>query len=289
MSITDETTLEPAADALRTAIANGHGGGKVAGSGLEATASPGAVAAGFKFGTNGPHSSRTMMIEDLRGLLERTPPEASLADFRRVIVDENLLNKKTESTRRETLRRLRELYALDVETMVFRVLQTYWRQDPAGRPLLALLVALARDPLLRISAAVILNSRPGSEIPVSLFDDALARAMPGHFGPKIQAATARHIASSWEQSGHLTGRLRKTRLAVRPTPWAVTLALFLGYLAGERGEYLVSSQWLLLLDVRPGEAGEHISAAHRLGLLNFFRSGSVVQITFPAWLKATGE
>ncbi len=263
--------------------------GELLSSGLATTGSQVALDAGFKAGTNGPHSSRTMMLEDLSLLLERMPPEATLADFRRVIVDENLLNKKTESTRRETMRRLRELYTLDSKKLLFRVLRDYWPHDPAGRPLLALLVALARDPLLRISAAVILNSRPSSEIPVSLFDDALARAMPGHFGSKIQAATARHIASSWEQSGHLTGRLCKTRSTVRPTPWAVALALLLAHLAGERGEFLLSSQWLLVIDVRPGDAGEHVAAAHRLGLLNFFRSGSVVQITFPAWLTTGGE
>ena len=116
--------------------------------------SPDALAAGFKFGTNGPHSSRTLMADDLAALLARTPPEAAMADYRRVVVDENLLNKKTESTRRETFRRLRELYALDAGTPVFRVLREYWSHDPAGRPLLALLVALARDPLLRISASV---------------------------------------------------------------------------------------------------------------------------------------
>jgi len=288
MNIGHETSLDRAANALDAIVAEGRDGRDVA-SGLAVAPSQGAVAAGFKFGMNGPHSSRTVMLEDLRVLLGRSPPEASLADFRRVVVDENLLNKKTGSTRRETLRRLRELYALDAETMVFRVLRAYWPHDPAGRPLLALLVALARDPLLRISTAVIFNSRPGDQVPASFFDEALSRAMPGHFSPKIQAATARHIASSWEQSGHLTGRLRKTRSAVRPTPWAVTLALFLAYLAGERGEYLLSSRWLLSLDIRPGDAGKYIASAHRLGLLNFIRSGSVVQITFPALLKATGE
>ncbi len=276
-----------AADARHAAIAGGNNGGEMAGRGFDVGASPDAVAAGFKFGTNGPHSSRTLMVDDLRVLLERTPPGAALDDFRRAIVDENLLNKKTESTRRETLRRLRELYALDLRVPIFEVLRAYWPYDAAGRPLLALLVALARDPLLRISVSVILDSRPGGEVPVSSFDEALSRAMPGHFSPKIQAATARHIASSWEQSGHLTGRLRKTRVAVRPTPWAVTLALFLAHLAGERGEYLLSSQWLLLLDIRPSDVGEQVAAAHRLGLVNFFRSGSVVQIAFPALLKAT--
>jgi hypothetical protein len=289
MNTGNETNLERAAEARDASVVDGSIAGRPAGSSLMITPSPRALSAGFKLGTNGPHSSRTMMIEDLRVLLERTPQEASLADFRQIIVAENLLGKKTESTRRETLRRLRELYTLDVETLVFQVLRAYWPHDAAGRPLLALLIALARDPLLRISTSVIFNSRPGGEVPVRLFDEALSRAMPGHFGPKIQAATARHIASSWEQSGHLTGRSRKTRLAVRPTPWTVALALFLAYLAGERGEYLLSSQWLSVLDVRPGDAGEHVTAAHRLGLLNCFRSGSVVQITFPGWLKTTGE
>lgn len=229
-----------------------------------------------------------MMVDELAVLLARTSREATLTDFRRVIVGENLLNKKTESTRRETLRRLRELYALNAGTLVFRVLRTFWAHDTAGRPLLALLVALARDPLLRISASVILNSRPGVEVHTSLFDDALSRAMPGHFSLKIQGATARHIASTWEQSGHLCGRLRKTRASVRPTPWSVTLAVLLAHLAGERGEYLLSSQWLLLLDVPPGDAVAQVAAAHRLGLLNFFRSGSMVQITFPELLKTAG-
>ncbi len=232
----NKASLDQGADLLDAVAADG-GDGRESLSGLEIARSESAVAAGFKFGTNGPHSSRTMMINDLCVLLERTPPEASLADFRRIIVDENLLNKKTDSTRRETLRRLRELYALDGDTPVFRVLRNYWSHDPVGRPLLALLVALARDPLLRISSSVILNARLGSEVPVSLFDEALSRAMPGHFRPKIQAATARHIASSWEQSGHLAGRLRKTRAVVSPTPWTVALAVFLAYLAGGRGEY----------------------------------------------------
>ena len=246
-----------------------------------------AVAAGFKFGTNGPHSSRTMMADHLIHLLVRTPPEATLADYRRVIVDENLLNKKTESTRRETLRRLRELYALTAGVPVFRVLREYWPHDPGGRPLLALLVALARDPLLRISAAVILNSQPGAKVRTAEFEAALSRARPGHFGPKIQAATARNIASTWEQSGHLSGRLHKIRAAVQPTPWAVTLALFLAYCAGERGEFLLASQWLRLLDIPPGAVGTQIAAAHRLGLLNCFRSGSVVQVSFPNLLQTT--
>ena len=246
-------------------------------------------AAGFKFGKNGPHSSRTMMLAELGVLLDRMPAGAVNADFRRAVVQENLLNKKTEATRRESFRRLRELYGLDLGIKVFDVLRAYWAQDRDGRPLLALLVALVRDPLLRISASVILTTPAGAEVRVEQFSDALLRALPGHLGQRTRLTTARNTASTWEQSGHLLGHLRKTRALVRPTPWAVTLALFLAYLSGERGEYLLSSDWLRVLDVQAGEASGQVGAAHRLGLLNFFRSGAVVQITFPELLKPAGD
>ena len=70
---------------------------------------------------------------------------------------------------------------------------------------------------------------------------------------------------------------------------ARTPRIFLAYLSGERGEYLLSSDWLRVLDVPAGEASGQVGAAHRLGLLNFFRSGSVVQITFPELLKPAGD
>ena len=50
---------------------------------------------GFVNETGGAHSSRTMMLADLRLLLAACSPSASLEDYRSAIVDENVLLKKT--------------------------------------------------------------------------------------------------------------------------------------------------------------------------------------------------
>ena len=41
---------------------------------------------GFRFGINGPHAARTMMLDDLRLLLAHTPPQATRADYVSAVV-----------------------------------------------------------------------------------------------------------------------------------------------------------------------------------------------------------
>jgi len=57
---------------------------------------------GFRFGAKGTHSSRTMMLDELRLVLSATPATAKRADYTAAIVEENCLSKPTNSTRRLT-------------------------------------------------------------------------------------------------------------------------------------------------------------------------------------------
>jgi hypothetical protein len=50
---------------------------------------------GFRFGLNGPHAARTMMLDDLRLLLSHTPVDAVRADYVSAVVDGNVLGKAT--------------------------------------------------------------------------------------------------------------------------------------------------------------------------------------------------
>src|SRR4051794_38421157 len=103
---------------------------------------------GFRLGDKGTHTSRTMMLEELESVLAAVPPAGKRADYTEAIVESNCLRKPTTSTRRLTSQRLSELYALDPEVPIFRVLRRLWDLDPAGHPQLALLCSTARDPLL---------------------------------------------------------------------------------------------------------------------------------------------
>ncbi len=183
---------------------------------------------GFHFGGKGTHTSRTIMLDELTGLLRAASPEAKRAEYRGLIVEHNCLGKRTVATRRLTDQRLSELYALDPGVLLFRVLRRLWLADDRGRPLLALLLSLARDPLLRLTAPAVIRLRPKEELGRQALKDALNRGTGSRFNEAVLDKIVRNTAASWTQSGHLEGRSRKTRRVVQPTPGVVTFALVLG-------------------------------------------------------------
>ena len=150
-------------------------------------ASASTAKAGFRFGNKGTHTSRTIMLAELTELLAAAPINATRADYTTVIVDENALGKPTIATRRLTNQRLAELYTLDPHVPIFRVLRRLWPVDPLGRPLLAMLCALARDPLLRSTAPAVLTLPPGAELMRMNFLDNIRQAV----GARAERGSAR--------------------------------------------------------------------------------------------------
>jgi hypothetical protein len=123
------------------------------------------------------------MLAELTTILASVPASASKSERRSAIVSENVLGKKTTSTRKSTAQRLSELYALDPSVPLFRLLQVFWKDDPAGQPLLALLCASARDPLLRITAGPVLQARQGDMVATKHFAEAVSRQARDRFTP----------------------------------------------------------------------------------------------------------
>ena len=237
-----------------------------------------AARAGLRFGDRSVHTSRTIMLAELGDLLAAVPPEAARADYAAAIVDENALAKATVATRRWTNQRLGELYALDPRVPLFRVLRRLWPVDVAGRPLLAMLCALARDPLLRATAGAVLGLPAGAELVRSSFLDELRQVVNSRLNEAVLDKVARNAASSWAQSGHLRGRVRKVRTRVTPTPGSLALALWLGALDGRGGRALLDCRWTRVLD-RSGEALLPVAFdAKRLGLIHARAGGGVVEL-----------
>jgi hypothetical protein len=239
---------------------------------------------GFRCGQKGTHTSRTIMLAELTALVGDKATFASKDDYRKGIIEDNVLGKRTASTRRITAQRLTELYVLDPTVTVFRLLQFFWKADPRGRPLLALLCAAARDPLLRQTAGPVLAAKPGERFVTAALSEAVAEAFPGRFKPSTCGQIARNAASSWTQAGHLSGHRTKVRSRPVATPGAAAYALALGYLVGARGPLLLSTFWAKLLDRSTKGVGELAVEASRRGWINYRRSGSVVEARFPGLL-----
>jgi len=239
---------------------------------------------GLVVGRSGPHSSRTMTLEDLDRLLIAVPPDAGFDKYASAVVDDNVLLKATLANRKGTLRRLRELYTLDKSVPLFRVFRKLWDLDPQSRPQLALLVAYARDPLLRCTAAVVLETPIESELIRQSVCRAIARLSDGGMSESTVDKVARNTSSSWCQSGHLTGRVRKLRTRVSPSPTAVTLAMVLGYATGLRGRSLLTSEFVELLDADAETARRRAIDARRVGLIDLRESGDVFDVRFTTLL-----
>ncbi len=237
---------------------------------------------GFSLDKGGAHNARTMMLEDLRLLLSYVDqPTATKNDYLTAIQDDNCLGKRSGKSRTLTKRHLVALYSLDPEVTLFRALLYFWRRDAEGQPLLALLCAYARDPLLRRSASFMLQFTEGAIVTREALEEYLEDAYPGRFSKATLKSSAQNLNGTWTSSGHLSGKAKKVRARATATAGSVAYALFLGYLTGGRGEALFESEYARLLDCPKERAIELAEAASRRGWIVFKRVGDVIEVLFP--------
>ncbi len=228
--------------------------------------------------------ARSMMISELSALLQ-THHSAGLADFRRLIEEENLLGKPTFTSRQKSFRHLVELYGLDASRALFRVLVQFAVINPDTVPLLALVCVYCRDPQLRASFSLIEQAAPGASIPRRLMEEHLETFFPDRFSPAMKQSLARNVNTTWTVTGHLQGRATKTRTIPTPSFLATTYALFAGYLAGLRGDFLLQSVFSRLVAVSPPQAIEHLKEASKQGFLRLRHAGGVTEIDFSPLLN----
>ena len=234
--------------------------------------------AGFRFGNKGTHTSRTMMLIELTDLLAALPAEATREGYAEAIIEDNVLGKQTAATRRLSNQRLGELYGLSQSIPIFRVMRRLWDSDEQGRPLIALLCALARDPLLRASTQAVLPMPIGAELTRNSMTSSIQAVTGNRLNESTLDKVARNVGSSWSQSGHLEGRVRKIRQEVRPTPAVVAFALWLGSINGYAGEDLLRTRWARVLDQSPAELLDLALRAKQQGFINVNSGGGVIEI-----------
>jgi len=239
---------------------------------------------GFKFGRSGVHAARTAMLTDITRLLEVADGTYQRRDYGSAVVEQNVLDKPTRKSRDLAFKHLADLYALDPRFALFRVFRNLWQVDAAGRPVLTVLLALARDAILRASASTVLDARPGAMVTREAMERALRAWGGNRFTECSLEAMAQRVNGTWTQAGYLTGHVRKIRSQPVITPENVTFALFLGYLEGRLAQRLFTSDWVRVLDLPEERLIELTQAAAQRGLLVFRRTGTVMEVRFPDYL-----
>jgi hypothetical protein len=243
------------------------------------------TALGIRLTGGGAHQSKTMMFAELEGLL--ATGKTSAESLKSAAIDENALGKSTINTRRLTFRHMVTLFGLVQQPPLTKALLKLWQSDVEGRRLEALLVALARDPLLRKSASVVLNGSIGQNLQRPLFEDAFLAAYPDRFSKKMIRSLAQNCASSWTQSGHLQGSIKKIRRRVSATPSTVALAALLATVSGFGGPAILNSGWMKVLDLSPDQSLDQLRRAEAIGLARVRSAGDVIEISVRQAMAAT--
>ena len=229
---------------------------------------------GIKPQGGGPHQSKTMMLTELTELLA-----AGAADrAAEAIVRENLLGKPSVRAREAAFTRLRQLYGLGEGGPICAVLNRLWDRDPAGRPMLALLCALARDPTLRAGAPAVLYASLGEQVRWPSLMAAFESRHPGRLGEKMAKSLAQNAASTWTQAGFLRGAIRKERVRAHSTPAVAAYAALIADLCGFGGMRLVESRWLDVLDLPVEDRIALLRQAEGLGLARVRTVGDVFEV-----------
>ncbi|WP_051462588.1 hypothetical protein [Bradyrhizobium sp. URHA0013] len=234
------------------------------------------LAFGFRLAGGGAHQSKTMMLEELEALLRSSSTNGEALKL--AAIEENALGKSTVNSRRLTFGHLTSLYGLMEQPPLTRALFKLWKSDPDGHRLQALLVSLARDPLLRETAKVVLSQPVGQILERPLFEEALSAAFPSRFSEKMVRSMAQNCASSWSKSGHLQGFAKKVRRRILPTPSTVALAALLATVSGFGGPAILSSGWMKALDLSVDQALDSLRRAEAIGLARVRSTGDVTEI-----------
>ena len=220
------------------------------------------------------------MLAELRALLASTPEDSAQEDYRRAVLDDNVLGKGSSSSRHRSFRYLRELYGLDLHDASFHALRKLWSHDVEAQPLIALASSLMRDSALRGTAGPVLSAPLGAPVSAHELATAVNDAYPGSYSDTIAHKIGRNAASTWTQSGHLEGRVKKVRHRAHPRPASVAYALFLASLEGREGELLFDALVVQAQDAPRHELKELAREASRRGWIDYRSVGNVSEIVF---------
>jgi len=234
---------------------------------------------GFRHAPGGVHLSKTMMLDDLEAVLD-LPGTVDAPSIEAAILNQNILGKPSGTARKLALSRLNTLYGIREPLPIQAAMLRLWEHHENGHPMLALLCSLAREPLLRDTADTVLNSSPGAIVRWPELADVLSARHPGRYSAKMLKSLAQNCISSWTQSGHIRGKVRKRRSLADPTAQSAAYAALLGSLAGFGGPALLASPWMRVLDRPEGDLLSLLRRAESAGLGQLRAGGGVIQINF---------
>lgn len=228
------------------------------------------------------HTSRTIMSAELIEVMDF--PRGNLDYIE--IMNDNVFNKRTESSKKKTINYLTQLYGFKDDDLKFKSLEDYWAKvEDNEKPLLALLFAASKDYLIRESVDFVKSVKHNSKASIEEFEANINHFHPNRFSPKTLRSVSQNVASSWKQVGYVVGKMKNIRTEYAPTYLTTAFAFLMAYIDGLRGDYLFDHPSVKALDASKEEILVLIKAAADRELLSYNRSGASTVVSFDNYLR----
>ena len=233
-------------------------------------------------------ATRASLYSDLRTLLAAVPLAAPRERYRRAVIEENALGRRTRAARAKAWKELAPRYGINGATPLFRqFLYEHGRASSENdRAITAYLLFALRDRLacdlgidwlyqyLRAAPAELRTAD------VLAFLNAREQSHPeiAAWSPSSRENIASHYLSALKEFGFARGAQKK--MSVRPAPGAAPVRFLLRalLLAGPGTLAAVQSPLFRLLGLSLDETGDLLFQLHADGAIRFQLQGDIVEI-----------
>lgn len=223
------------------------------------------------------HTGRTIMFKELQKVMNHGLDNDDYVDA----IKQNVFNKATKSGVSYTAKFLRRLYDFDMSLPTFKAFKHFWYiADEREKPLLAIIYAIGNDYQLKNSIPVINNTEIGKKVTVESIEGNIENLYPQKYTNNTLRSMAQNIASSWKQAGFITGKVKNIRTQPEINYLVLTFAIFMAYLNGLRGDFILTSDWVKALTLDERTIRSLAIEAAKRDLLQYQYAGSITSITF---------
>ncbi|HPR74112.1 MAG TPA: hypothetical protein PLX41_10685, partial [Bacteroidales bacterium] len=127
---------------------------------------------------------------------------------------------------------------------------------------------------------VINNTEIGKKVTVESIEGNIENLYPQKYTNNTLRSMAQNIASSWKQAGFITGKVKNIRTQPEINYLVLTFAIFMAYLNGLRGDFILTSDWVKALTLDERTIRSLAIEAAKRDLLQYQYAGSITSITF---------
>lgn len=226
---------------------------------------------------------------DLESVLAAVPPHASVEEFRRLVLDQNVAGKRSAASRQKLWQQLRLRYILDCsipESAAFLSAMAS-TSSPSERGLLCLLMMARTDRLFRdvtLESISPLLTRDGTVVSSDEVQRTVERCLRTEgvsWSPETVVSVRQHLLAALKDCGVLRGSITRRTVRPRPgTPFALLASRF-ALLEGLTSRQTLESRWFRLLGMGGEQVADLLRAAAREGALRFRMQAEVVELQLP--------